>query len=113
MLIHNVEVLGTNVDAETRCAHYNSDVDIVAIKFKCCEQWFPCFQCHGEHAVHQSAVWQVSEHDARAVLCGGCGYQLTINEYFKCESICPKCRRGFNPGCARHYNLYFEVPPLL
>jgi uncharacterized CHY-type Zn-finger protein len=28
----------------------------------------------------------------------------------KCDSICPRCAGAFNPGCANHYHLYFEVP---
>jgi uncharacterized CHY-type Zn-finger protein len=109
MLIHNIEVCGTDVDAETRCAHYHSEVDIIAIKFECCERWFPCFECHREHTAHAPEVWQISERDARAVLCGGCGYQLSITEYFECDSTCPKCRRRFNSRCSLHYNLYFEI----
>jgi uncharacterized CHY-type Zn-finger protein len=41
-------------------------------------------------------------------LCGGCGHQLSVKEYLQCDSVCTKCRRAFNPGCARHYHLYFE-----
>jgi uncharacterized CHY-type Zn-finger protein len=41
-------------------------------------------------------------------LCGACGHQLTVNEYLNCNSVCPRCRSQFNPGCANHYYLYFE-----
>ena len=108
MMIHNEEVFGTDVDRQTRCAHYKSNVDIIAIKFKCCERWFSCFQCHAEHTNHQPEVWSVSERNTLAVLCGKCGHQLSITEYFECASICPKCRNEFNPRCTLHYNLYFE-----
>lgn len=110
IIIHDTEVSGTNVDSQTRCAHYNSDFDIIAIKFKCCRQWFPCFKCHAETTNHTPTVWTVNEYDIPAVLCGGCGHQLSIAEYVGCDSVCPKCRHGFNPGCARHYHLYFEFP---
>src|SRR5437763_12629509 len=33
-------VLGVNVDRETRCAHYHSPRDIVAIRMKCCNAWY-------------------------------------------------------------------------
>ena len=108
MMVHNVEVFGTDVDGQTRCSHYNSDIDIIAIKFKCCGQWFPCFKCHAEHTNHTPEVWSIRESNTPAVLCGGCGHQLSITEYLKCASVCPKCRSRFNPQCARHYNLYFE-----
>ena len=109
MKIHGVEVNGANVDARTRCAHYHKEIDIIAIKFKCCGEWFPCFECHAENAEHQARVWSADEYAEKAVLCGNCGHQLTIDEYMKCDSICPECRNSFNPGCANHYHLYFEV----
>ena len=109
MKIHNLEVIGTNVDAQTRCAHYDSEIDIIAIKFKCCEKWFPCYQCHVEHTNHSPEVWSVGESDTKAILCGNCGHQMSISEYVKCLSFCPECRSRFNPGCANHYDLYFET----
>jgi uncharacterized CHY-type Zn-finger protein len=45
------------------------------------------------------------------VLCGACGYELTISEYLKCGFRCPLCESDFNPGCAKHYDLYFEMDP--
>lgn len=108
MKIGSVEVRGTNVDGQTRCAHYDSDVDIIAVKFKCCGRWFPCFKCHAEHENHAPKVWSSGETDTLAVLCGGCGHQLSIAEYVECASVCPNCGSEFNPRCANHYNLYFE-----
>jgi uncharacterized CHY-type Zn-finger protein len=106
--IHNVNVIGVGVDEKTRCAHYHSDRDIVAIRFKCCDKWYPCHLCH-ESSGHATAVWPKNEFDARAVLCGCCGYQLTVREYLECDSGCPRCRHLFNPGCTNHYHVYFDV----
>lgn len=105
--IFGESIFGIDVDPQTRCSHYKSELDIIAIKFKCCEKWFPCYECHSEIANHSPALWPKNEFDSPAILCGACGYQLTINEYFSCDSTCPKCERGFNPGCANHYHLYF------
>ncbi len=107
-LIYGVKVIGSEVDSQTRCAHYHSEIDVIAIKFKCCEQWFPCFECHAEYAAHPPSVWAKNEFDTPAVLCGCCGHQLTVKEYLECESACPQCGSKFNTGCARHYYLYFE-----
>lgn len=109
MIIHGIEVKGNNVDSQTQCAHYHKKVDIIAIKFKCCGEWFPCFKCHNENSDHQPEVWKDDELDEKAILCGVCGYQLKIEEYLNCDSICPKCRSAFNPNCANHYDLYFEI----
>lgn len=106
--IHGQQVHGVDVDPQTRCKHYHGENDVIAIKFKCCNAWFPCYECHGEIADHAPAVWPVAEFDERAVLCGVCRRLLTISEYLDCDSICPSCRAGFNPGCSDHYHLYFE-----
>src|SRR3712207_9422553 len=104
MIIHNVKVIGVDVDGETRCAHYHGARDIIAIKFKCCGEWFPCFECHSELAAHPAEVWPTCEFDVPAVLCGACGDQLSIREYLDSDSACPRCARQFNPGCANHYH---------
>jgi uncharacterized CHY-type Zn-finger protein len=102
-------VHGRLVDGETRCAHYDSVLDLIAIKFKCCGHWFACFECHKEQADHRELQWTRREFGERAVLCGRCGRQLTIREYMQCEFRCPACSTAFNPGCAKHYDLYFEM----
>lgn len=105
---HGIEVIGVDMDDQTRCAHYHGPNDIVAIKFKCCGQWFPCYQCHAELAGHPVTVWSHQEFDTPAVLCGSCGHQLTIREYFQSKSACPYCGEKFNPRCGDHYHFYFE-----
>lgn len=110
MKIHNVDVKGVGVDDQTRCAHYPGETDIIAIKFACCEKWFPCYECHAELAGHVSRVWPNEQFDTPAILCGACGHELTVREYLDCKSTCPRCRQGFNPRCASHRHLYFETP---
>jgi len=102
-------VLGVDVDPQTRCTHYHSQRDIIAIKFKCCGEWFSCHQCHAELADHIASVWPRTEFETVAILCGACGHQLTIREYLACESVCPRCRRQFNASCAKHHHLYFTI----
>ena len=106
-LIHGEEINGVNVDAQTRCAHYNSELDIIAIKFKCCRRWFPCYECHQECADHVAETWPADEWNEVAILCGMCGNKQPIADYFEGNSICPACSANFNPGCAKHYHLYF------
>ena len=106
--IYDETVFGIDVDPQTRCRHYHGVLDIIAIKFKCCGKWFPCFECHTAVADHEALVWPKSESDEKAILCGSCGHQLTIDEYLTCGSACPVCQSSFNPSCANHYHLYFE-----
>jgi uncharacterized CHY-type Zn-finger protein len=102
-----IEVKGKIVDDETRCAHYHSPLDVIAIKFKCCNEYYPCYECHKETTNHQPQVWRKDEWNTKAILCGVCKEELTINEYFGSNNRCPYCRAAFNPNCSRHYHLYF------
>jgi uncharacterized CHY-type Zn-finger protein len=86
-----IRVKGKLVDQQTRCEHYHSALDIIAIKFKCCGDYYPCYQCHGECADHEPAVWKKEEWNTKAVLCGACKHELTINEYLGSNNSCPHC----------------------
>ena len=107
-MIHGASVHGVNVRANTGCAHHHSPLDIVAIRFKCCNEYYSCFACHEALADHPRTLWLPSEYHEEAVLCGDCGHRLTISEYIGCESRCPRCLALFNPGCVDHRHLYFS-----
>lgn len=106
--MNNHKVIGA-MDKQTRCKHYNQAMDIIAIKFKCCNQYYPCISCHEEHADHTAQVWPNDEWDTAAILCGACKKELTINDYMACGSTCTSCGASFNPGCSNHYHLYFDM----
>ena len=93
---------------QTRCIHYHSPLDIIAIKFKCCDTYYSCFYCHEETADHAPQRWEKEEWDEKAILCGACETELTIREYLDCNYSCPSCKAPFNPGCSNHNHLYFE-----
>jgi uncharacterized CHY-type Zn-finger protein len=107
--IRGINVFGKPVDNQTRCVHWHSELDIIAIKFKCCEKYYPCFSCHEEEADHAHQVWPKSEFDQKAILCGACGKELSIQDYMASNNTCPHCKSSFNPGCSKHYHLYFET----
>jgi uncharacterized CHY-type Zn-finger protein/energy-coupling factor transporter transmembrane protein EcfT len=100
-------VLGPVIDDETRCVHYHSDVDVVAIRFKCCGDYYPCHACHEETAGHPIEVWPIAEQPSPGILCGVCKSELPIDEYMQGDE-CPRCGALFNPGCRLHSHLYFE-----
>ena len=102
-------IRGRTIDEHTRCVHYHSLLDIIAIKFKCCNEYYPCHECHKEGARHENEVWKKNEFDTRAILCGICDHEMTINEYLNCSNHCPDCNSPFNPNCDKHYHLYFEI----
>jgi uncharacterized CHY-type Zn-finger protein len=100
---------GRLLDEQTRCTHYHSELDIIAIKFKCCNSYYPCFQCHEETTDHKPEIWEKTELHEKAILCGVCKCELTIFEYLNCNSKCPNCQSAFNPKCENHYHLYFDL----
>ena len=104
-----MEVKGKPVDEQTRCVHYQSALDVIAIKFKCCDTYYPCFFCHEETAGHKAVVWSSTEFDTAAILCGVCKQQMTIREYLNSGYQCPSCSTAFNPKCSNHNHLYFET----
>lgn len=106
--VHGIPVRGRHLDSSTRCFHYHSELDIVAIKFRCCQTYYACFFCHEEEARHPPQKWPRAEWTTRAVLCGACGHEMTIHAYLFSAFRCPSCHARFNPRCARHFSWYFE-----
>lgn len=104
-------VRGVDLDSQTRCKHYRSSLDIIAIKMKCCGHYYACKDCHIELADHAMQVWPEREWSQKAVLCGACGIEMTIHEYLQSGFRCPACSAAFNPGCKNHYHFYFEEIP--
>ncbi|MDR8018513.1 CHY zinc finger protein [Nesterenkonia aerolata] len=102
----DVRVRGPVVDAETRCAHYASPKDVVAIRFFCCRRWYPCLHCHAESEAHEIVPWPLDRREEVALLCGVCRRRFSIAEYMD-TSTCRGCGAAFNPGCAAHYPVYF------
>jgi uncharacterized CHY-type Zn-finger protein len=104
-----VPVRGIDVDCDTCCRHYHSSEDVVAIRFACCDVYYPCYHCHVATTTHQSERVEPSAFDDDAVLCGVCASTLTVSEYLSCDDACPECGSSFNPGCRSHRDRYFAV----
>lgn len=104
-----IQVKGDIVDDTSKCKHYHSEKDIIAIKMKCCNTYYACIHCHSETAGHETIVWEKNEFKTKAVMCGNCKNELTIIDYLNCENICPTCKASFNPGCENHYHYYFSM----
>ena len=102
-------VKGQLIDDQTRCTHWHSPVDIIAIKFKCCNIFYACYDCHEEMTDHTPELWTRNERSEKAILCGVCKAELSIQEYFDSGNSCPQCQSAFNPNCSKHLHLYFEM----
>lgn len=103
-----MKVWGQTVDDETRCVHYRTAKDVIAIKFACCGRYYSCHLCHEQAENHQAEQWPIRARDTRAVLCGVCSTELTISDYLT-TTLCPYCRAPFNERCGLHAHLYFEM----
>lgn len=106
--VGRVLVYGRPIDGLTRCIHYHSVLDILSIKFPCCNRYYPCHTCHEESAGHTAEQWPKTRWSEVAILCGACGAEHTIDKYLEDPTRCPSCKARFNPRCALHHHLYFE-----
>jgi uncharacterized CHY-type Zn-finger protein len=109
MSVSDHDVRGVGLDGQTRCAHYNTPLDVIAIKMRCCGLYYACKDCHEELAGHAIEVWPRNEWEQPAVLCGACGTELSVQKYMGCGDACPACGARFNPGCRKHYHFYFDM----
>jgi uncharacterized CHY-type Zn-finger protein len=107
--IHGVSVVGVDLDDQTRCRHYRGSSDVVAIQMACCHRFVACIHCHTAATDHDAKPWPADSIDEKRVLCGACGERMSIRSYIAGPPRCPSCGHDFNPGCERHYPLYFEV----
>lgn len=109
-MIEGTLVRGLDLERDTRCRHFHSPQDVVAIRFFCCDTFYACRLCHDAVADHPARLWPA--HMAGtipALLCGRCGKVMNLGQYLHSASKCPRCRTPFNPGCTGHLHLYFEL----
>ncbi|KAI5959805.1 HOT13 [Candida pseudojiufengensis] len=103
-----ITIKGQLVDNQTRCIHYHTPVDLIAIKFKCCPKlYYPCFKCHEELNNHSIEKYDIKDKTEEVIICGNCFNTMTIENYINCNSKCPYCKSIFNSKCSLHYDLYF------
>jgi uncharacterized CHY-type Zn-finger protein len=105
---NNIIVKGKLVNGRTGCVHYHSSADVIAIKFKCCNEYYSCYYCHQEVVGHSSQKWGTNELDIKAIHCGICKSEMTIERYLTSNYQCPFCKIQFNANCSRHNHLYFQ-----
>ena len=102
-----VQAQGLLVDHESRCVHYHSDKDIVALQCYECQKYYACYQCHNKLESHVFSTYPLNLKEDRPILCGSCGKTLTYEEYTE-TGTCPFCNAAFNPACQNHYSIYFR-----
>ena len=100
------QIHGLLVDKESRCQHYHSPLDIVALKCYDCQKYYACYQCHDHIEDHRFRAYPCHIRQDKVVICGVCLHEMTIENYQKSVS-CSHCHSRFNPACSKHYDIYF------
>lgn len=109
--------VGLRRHGESRCAHWNSELDVLAIQAPCCQKFYACASCHDACENHSFNPWPSSTSlEQNALLCGVCRHSYSIREYINgTESpSCPACGASMNPGCKLHWcvsSTFFLPPP--
>ena len=93
---------------ESGCVHHHTPLDIIGIKFKCCDRIYACYACHEALADHPAERWSKGEWEEKAILCRACGVEMAIKDYLSCHHKCPYCAAPFNSRCESHWHYYFS-----
>ena len=86
MIAEGKTIGGQLIDDQTRCIHYGTATDVMAIKFSSCHRYRACHRCHEASAGHPAERWPASQHDRKALLCGMCSTELSISTCFEVHS---------------------------
>ena len=108
---HGVEVKSFG---QSRCAHWHSPLDVLALQAPCCFKYYACASCHDEQEDHALQPWPTTTPlDTPGLLCGVCKRTFSIGVYLCQEGspVCPysSCGAPFNPGCKNHWPIYFAA----
>ena len=108
-----IEGVGLTRFAASRCAHWHSELDVLALQSSCCGKFYACASCHDECEDHPLQPWPADTPlDTEAQMCGVCRQRISILAYINgpdppaCPN--PQCRAPMNPGCKLHWPLYFS-----
>ncbi|MFL4356214.1 CHY zinc finger protein [Streptococcus uberis] len=104
MKAKNLPFLGMALDEQSRCYHYHSENDIVALKCQSCQKYYACYHCHDSLEDHLFVA--TNSQESYPVMCGVCQHLLSLKDYQK--GYCIFCQNPFNPKCSLHYDVYFK-----
>lgn len=76
------KIYGFLVDNESRCQHYHTELDIVALKCFECLNYYACYQCHDSLEEHSFRAYPCQLKQDKVLICGVCQHEMTIEEYY-------------------------------
>ena len=80
------QINGLLVDDQSRCQHYHSPLDIVALKCFECQKYYACYQCHDRLEAHIYRAYPCQLKQDKVLICGVCRHEMTIEEYQDVEA---------------------------
>jgi uncharacterized CHY-type Zn-finger protein len=100
----------TEKHEHSRCQHYHSKLDVLALESSCCNKFYACVKCHDELEDHTLIPWHADTSlNRHALMCGVCEKTFSILSYTtKSSQCCPYCCAAFNPNCKKHWHMYFS-----
>ena len=72
------------------CKHYKKSFRWM--KFNCCDEWYPCKQCHDARATGHGSDTEEETPPSSEMMCGFCSKQQPV------ASICIACDKTLTPG---------------
>lgn len=99
-----MKIYGIKIDQQSRCIHYHTKNDIVALMCRQCQKFYACYKCHDE--LNNHTFRPVYANQVHNILCGNCRSLLKYNQYKL--NYCPYCQHSFNPKCIIHHSIYFK-----
>lgn len=102
-----IKIYGGLLDQASRCRHYHTVLDIVALKCFACRNYYACYKCHDSLEAHPYQAYPDNRVADKVVICGVCKEEMTIAEY-RSSKTCPNCQSAFNPACGKHDAIYFS-----
>ena len=104
--------VGVNTHGQSRCAHWHSDLDVLALQSPCCSKFYACATCHDALEDHPLQPWPAdTKLSTKVLLCGVCEATFSAGQYLSGDKFCPDpaCAAPFNPGCRKHWHVHFSA----
>ncbi|SQA00231.1 zinc finger protein [Staphylococcus aureus] len=102
------KVYGSLIDTETRCRIILPKKILLQLNLNVVINTIHAISAIMSLKKHAIKRWSEPSFNEKAILCGVCKHELTINEYMMVER-CPNCQSRFNNRCKYHYHIYFEI----
>lgn len=82
---------------KTLYLYWHSSLDVIAIDLRCCYKYSPSSSCHELKAKEEHEVYPKTAFSRKAILCGVCCHEISINDYLTSSNTFPNCKASFNP----------------